>query len=175
MKCVWLSVLLAACAGASTETAPTRAMVAPCAACSPAGPISAPMATCPQVPCAAPLVAPQTAQDWYCLDLLESDGTREGMCWVSLDVCQQKREKATARKLGKTTPCVAQRIAHCVGITYPQTFSWVAYCARTPENCERNREVLLEELPDDRPRIRPCQRTLNIDPHESMRAPPPSP
>lgn len=172
MKLAYWLLLFSACAGQSAEMTSPSGVVASCPACPDA---TCSMAVCPHPPCpACPARVPSTASSWYCKDLHTTDGRVLGFCWPDLDVCQQKRKQAATDKLGKTTPCVAQRIAYCVGITFPLSISWMAYCARTPENCERNREVLLKEFTADKSRVRPCQRTLNIDPHESMRAPPPS-
>ena len=106
------------------------------------------------------------------MDMRETNGRSVGLCWPSLKMCEQKRKDVVTQKLGTATPCVTQRVAHCVGITWSMSIAWKAYCARTAEDCLKSREILIEELPTGIHETGGCRPARNIDPHKAMDAPP---
>lgn len=143
---------------ASTLTEPVCSQAASSQPNCPACPIYAP---CPSV---APAPIPPS---WHCIDLhLRNSSMVLGFCWATLQICEKKRKELVADKLGTATPCVTQQIAYCVGLTGPEGGSWRVFCERTPEGCQRNRKILLDDPPDEEEHIGICQPTNNLDPHK---------
>ena len=104
------------------------------------------------------------------MQLNESDGKQWDFCWPSSKVCEHYRKRVVTEKMGTSTLCVAQKVAHCVGITHPISITWKSYCTRTAEQCEKNRELLLANPPAKGDEIDVCRPTRNINPHEAMEA-----
>ena len=105
------------------------------------------------------------------MDLHLNEGETMGFCWSTVQICEKKRREVVTNKLGTSTSCVPQPVAYCVGLTDANLDSWREFCERTPEGCERNRKLLLDNPPDTDEDIGVCRPTHNLDPHKLREAP----
>ena len=168
MRPYFCLLLLAACAGSSQATMPGVMTNATCPAppetiCP--EPIRPDKNTCPVNSVGAPSAA---TPDWHCMELYRPREDKLGFCWSDASVCETKRKQVVSENLGTSSLCTTQRVAYCIGISFPLSNTWKAYCARTPEGCQEFHDIVLKEPPDGLHEIGTCRPAQNINPLESM-------
>lgn len=151
----WL-LIVTACSGTSQVTNPNRI-----------SPVSCPV--CPEPEDQPKKVdSPPATSNWHCIELHRPNEKSMGLCWWSSMACEEKRRTIEAKNMGTSSLCATQRIAYCVGVTFPMSNIWQAYCSRTPEGCQETREILLRNRPSERHKIDPCRALRNMNPFDVM-------